>query len=315
MSYERFRGTGEFGEPLINRTIVATADIDTSFLALDAQRWIDIFRVEKQGRLDMDATADNAGVELIYAQPLDEEGERMFTPGIVRNLETNGAASIVINPDWHVHDYPATFGWLLGSIYLETACGVDTSGLGRHERINNFCNLFGRQLMMPAKVFVDFESLNQTTLLEQMMKHGSNHQDVIHQLMLHDKLARRISFDTRIGDVQNPVYANRIDRYIVCLDCELMKPHDEGPHPETTPNFDFSGLEWSGNTSYNSCSPPHDLAKFIALNRQYGTWSDEDDALIDEEYVRELRQREELSHLFDEPGYPDPLDLDSDENF
>lgn len=313
MSYERFEGTGEFGYPDSNDALIAAVDVEASFNLLNAQRWIDAFRAEKRGRLDIDKTADNVGVELEYVEPFDDNGEPILTAGTVSGIGTDEPILITINPEWYVHEYPAVFGYLLGRVYLETAAEVDTLNWGKRRIIESFCDLFSRQLMMPEQAFTDFESLDGSTLLNIMVQHQASYQDVIHQLMLHSKLPRRISFDTRTGETKNPFYSNRIDRCIVCLDCELEIKHNIGRHTDTTPNFDFTQHQWSSSNSMTECAEydrPSRLDEFVALNRQYGNWSTEDDLLIPEQRKREEEIRQ-LTEKYIRDGTYELPDLDT----
>lgn len=307
MTFEKYEGLRQFGDPISNEFVLERLDAQASFELMNAQEWIDAFKVEQNGVLDMDATAQKLGVNLVQEMPIDEDGRRVFAQACVVGLGKHRGSkpmTIHLNPDWTKKDESKSFGHEMGHIFLETAAGVVQEG-GRDEATERFCEFFGLQVALPREELKDvtFEGLTPITAL--LEKYNVSHMDAFHQLMLVGKLPRRFLFDTGIGEVENPFYSGKVRRHCICVDCEIGRPHGGIISPEEEPVIDFSAVNWSHTTSYVSCwsKQPNDLDAFIELNKSYGRWTEADEALIDKERARDEEQRRVIGEFMASRSY------------
>lgn len=271
---------------------------------MNAQHWIDIFRVETAGRLDIAATAAKVGVPVLYEMPGSKNGRFTIVQGCVEGLSGDKPVAVHLNPTLSRQDYQVTFGHELGHIFIETAAGIVVKQ--RRDDVERLCDFIGRQMALPLADIAHIEVFDTQVVPALMQQYNVTHMTVIHQLMLAGKLSRRIAIDTNIGEVKNPFYANKVSRHIVCIDCELEKSHEPVMNVIDMPQYDFTAYDWSDDTPWTDCngSSLDTIDEHIALNKAYGRWTDADEALIQQERERSHKLRliaakYAYSHVFD----------------
>jgi hypothetical protein len=305
MTYERFAGSSEFGDPSANEYTLNTTNAEQAFRQFHAQVWIDSFRADVNGKLDIEATAANVGVPVLYEMPIGEDWSPVTVLGCVEGLRGDGPVTVHLNPERGVDEHTVTFGHELGHIFIQTAAGIVVER--RRDEVERFCDFFGRQMALPTEKLatqVEFNAHEVAVLAE---RYGVRYTTVIHQLMLAEKLPRRIVVDTGIGRAANTFYSNKVSRHVVCLDCEMENPHSTTPDLET-PHFDFTDYDWSTITSVTDCdlAMSKEIDEHVALNKAYGRWTDADEAMIPAERERSGRIRHALSMYSMWPGVEEP---------
>lgn len=278
MTYERFIGTGEFGDRMSNRCNVQFKDAYTAFERTNAQRWIDEFRVcTENGRLDIEATAARVGVTVDHGMPI------MGAHGVLTGLE-NGEPAVHLNPIFGEDEYAVTFGHELGHLFILTAAGLLVTQ--REDEVEQFCDIFGYQMALPLADLASIYTIDANLVASMTERYGVRYVTVIHQLMLAGKLPRRITIDSGVGEAKNPFYLGKVKRHVICIDCQIGKPHSTKLDLDDTPNFDLTAFEWAGMTPIVECGSEiqsGDPDEFRDLNMAYGRWTDADEALMDAE--------------------------------
>lgn len=271
---------------------------DHLFESTHAAEWIEEIRVETNGKLDIKATAAKFGVSLIMSKEY-ADGSRMFADCVtgLTGEEDIASVAIRIRPDLSPEDELLIFGHEIGHIFLERVAGVwkHSWSSGRNQDVETFCEFFGREVVVSHDEFKDVNPVNNAAITELMAQYGASHQTIIFGLMLAGKLPTRVVLDSEIGKVPNPYYSGKVGRSIVCIECELGIPHVNYSEGDGTPVLDFRGYEWDGHTIRNECSYSRDIDAHIALNKHYGRWSAEDDALTEAEIKRHNETRKILN--------------------
>jgi hypothetical protein len=303
---EQYERTG-FGPDDFNELTLRLQSPYEAFKAFNAQEWITEFRVETNGRLDIAATAEKVGVPLYYEMPVID-GERVFAQGMIRGLgRERGKVPIAVhlNPNWAPDEHNLTFGHELGHLFLEMEVGIINTE-GRDDDIENFCELFGRQMVVPLSELESTGQVTTETITELMAKFGVRHTTMFYQLMLADKLPHKVFIDTSIGEVPNEFYSGKVRRHCLCLECEMGMIHQDDTLDTFVPVYDLTSFEWSDITS---SARRHitisDMNMFVLVNKAYGRWSEADDEKISAELERHnvLRQaiHEASSYENDDP--------------
>jgi Zn-dependent peptidase ImmA (M78 family) len=286
MTYDQYRDSDDFGNPYINELTLQVADAEIAFKQFNAQAWIDHFRVETDGKLDIEVTAAKVGVPVLYEMPLGKDGDPIFAQGCVEGLMGDKPVTIHLNPSWGKDDHLVTFGHELGHIFIETTAGIVVKH--RRPEVERFCDFFGTQMALPVEKLIEQETFNAHEVAALSEKYGVRYTTVLHQLMLAGKLPRRIIIDTGIGEAKNSFYSNKVRRHIICLDCEIENPHSTEIDQATTPHYDFTAFDWSNITSITDCDG-HKSSRIddhVSLNKAYGRWTDVDEAMIPAERER-----------------------------
>jgi Zn-dependent peptidase ImmA (M78 family) len=301
---------GGFGPTVSNELVLRYQSSYEAFVAFKAQEWIEEFRVETNGRLDISATAEKVGVPVYYEMPIID-GERVLAQGMIRGLgRERGEMPIAIhlNPNWAPDEHNLTFGHELGHLFLEMEAGIVT-GSGRDNDIENFCELFGRQMIVPLNELTDIGQVTTETITELMARFGVRHTTMFYQLMLAEKLPSRVFIDSSIGEVPNEFYSGKVRRHCLCLDCEMDKNHTDDTTDGYIPVYDLTNFEWSDITSnasrHNNIS---DMNMFALINKAYGRWSQSDD----EKIRGEVERANALRRLLFETTTYDDDDRDDD---
>lgn len=287
MTYERFYGSGEFGDPFANLLMVRTTDSELAFKQLNAQHWIDNFRVETDGWLDIAATAETVGVSVAYEMPDDNKTSQGCTRGLHKGGEDD-SVTVHISPFWAENDQKVTFGHELGHIFLVTAAGIEDDQSS--DRVEQFCDFFGRQMALPVEKLFNQDTFDADVVADLVEKYGVNHMTVIYQLMLVGKLPRRLVVDSSRGERPNSFYSNKISRHVICLGCEIGESHAGVEQIDALPHLDLTAYDWSDSIPNVPCGRGirSDIDEHIALNKAYGRWTDTDEALVDHERQHEI---------------------------
>ena len=256
-----------------------------------AAEWIKDNRVEADGKLDMQATADRIGIPLTFGRAVID-GKEVLSLGITRGLGREAGVvpiEIYVLPDLPESEKLLTFGHEVGHYFLEMVSKLWRHDNHQNPQIESFCEFFGREMVVSHRELESVSPMGKDVIVELMHKYGASHQDIIFQLMLAGKLPTRVVMHSEVGKVDNPVYSGKIDQNVICIECELRIPHAQYQPGDGTPLLDARGHRWNHTTSMNKCTGRRGLEDFIALNKLYGRWSTEDDALAPREI---LRQRE-----------------------
>jgi hypothetical protein len=281
---------------------------DHLFESTRAAEWIKEVRTETGGKLDMQATADSLGIPLVLGTAVID-GEEVFSDGCITGLgEKTGLEPIAIyvGPDMHIENQLLTFGHEVGHLFLEKVVGLWTHTRGRNFDVENFCEYFGREMVVSHDELKVVNPLNQEAITELMARYGASHQTIIFQLIMAGKLPTRVVLDSEIGEAPNPFYSYKVGRSIICIECELGISHSNYEEGDSTPLLDFRGYEWDSSTSGNECTGRREIEDHIAINKHYGRWSPEDEALIE----NEIESHNELTAVLDSCRNG-TLDLDS----
>lgn len=298
---------GQFSELDLSNSTRA----DHLFESTRAAEWIEEARIETDGRLDMQVTADNLGIPLIMGAAVIDGKEIFAADGCITGLgdQTGQPVAIYVMPDMSPEKQSLTFGHEVGHFFLEKVAGIWIHKGGKNPDIEDFCEFFGREMVINHSKLESIDPVNQATITELMAQYGADHQTVIFQLMLAGRLPTRVILDSEIGEVPNPFYSGKVGRKIVCIECELGMPHTNYQEGDGTLLLDFRGYEWDGITSLNNCNARHEIKNHIAINKHYGRWTPKDDVLIE----GETRRRNELV-VASELHKNNSLDPDSDED-
>ena len=257
---------------------------EAAFELLEAQEWIDDFRVATGNRLDIDATAAQVGVPVFREMPINPKtGERVLAQGCIEGIGARRGevpVSIHLNPTWGEDEHPLTFGHELGHLFLDSLDVHQDSY--NHRDIERFCEYFGRQVAAPKEVIAQF-SIEDLPKLVGMF--GIRHEALIYQLMVAGKLPRRVYIDTTNGVYPNKFLSNKINRHCVCLDCDCDLPFHQLASTADIPVYDFTAFEWSSRTSNSSCAPNTwmDTKLLREVNMKYDNWTAEDEKHYQEE--------------------------------
>lgn len=271
---------------------------DLYFEDYKAGEWIRDFRIESNGRLDMEATAANIGVPLFHEMPIFQ-GERVIADGIIIGLSTDfeyAQLRIHVNPRLEPPKRLLTFGHEVGHLFLDQVAGYKHKA-GRDEVAEQFCEFFGREMVLPKEALKNFDAFDPNVVPELMARYGADHQTVIFQLMIAGKLPKRILIDSAIGEVPNPFYSGKVGRHLICLDCEMGARHTAPNTQAEIPIIDFTAHEWNGSTSFNKCHTAllgDRIKNHVDLNKHYGRWTGGDEALIEKEIERPEELRDAL---------------------
>jgi len=189
MNFKENSGRNPIENNAANEWVLRSEGLEEAFKELGAQDWIDDFRVETNGKLDITATAEQIGIPVYYEMPIIN-GERVIAQGMIRGLgKERGRVPIVIhlNPQWSSDEHNLTFGHELGHLFLETAANIVT-GEGRDDKVEAFCEFFGRQMVVPLDQISEVKEVNVEAVTELMAKFGTRHTTMIYQLMLAGKM-------------------------------------------------------------------------------------------------------------------------------
>jgi hypothetical protein len=281
---------------------------DHLFESTRAAEWVKDVRAETGGKLDMQATADSLGIPLVLGTAVID-GKEVFSDGCITGLgEKAGVEPIVVyvRPDLPPEDRLLTFGHELGHLFLEKVAGAWTHTRGRNNDVENFCEFFAREMVVSRDELKLVGPVHQSAITELMAQYGAGHQTIIFQLMLAGKLPTRVVLDSEIGEAPNPYYSGKVGRHVICIECEVGAPHIAYEEGDSTPVLDFRGQEWDSRTASNECSGRREIETHIAINKMYGRWTPEDDALTE----NEVQRHSELSAVIE--SYKDgTLDFDS----
>ncbi|HEY5442753.1 MAG TPA: hypothetical protein VIJ68_04405 [Candidatus Saccharimonadales bacterium] len=287
-----------------NEEILYTASPDEAFRLLAAQDWIDQFRVETGGKFDMEATVAALGIPLVKEMPIID-GKQVLGAGAIRGIGSERGkvpVAIHLDPEWSADEHNLTTGHELGHLFLETSAGIPSNPGGRE--IERFCELFGRQMVVPVQELAEVDTVSAEAVTELMARFGTRHTTMIYQLMLAGKLPHRIYVDVGIGGVPNEFRSGKVSRHCLCLDCEMGNRHQ--PEDEFIPVYDFTSFEWHNTTPFAACVTDWgDLNLFAVLNRAYGRWGPEDDAAVLEEAAAAAKIRQVLARARDQESASD----------
>jgi hypothetical protein len=260
---------------------------DHIFEKSHAADWIKTIRAETNGILDIEATAHNLGVPLVMTNYY-EDGEKMLADGCVTGLDGSGPVTIRIRTDLTFEETILTFGHEVGHIFLDQEVDEWMSMWLEHNQVEIFCDFFGREMVVDHNDLKDTDFISESTITGLMDRYGADHQTIIFGLMLAGKLPTRVIIDSEIGDVPNPYYSGKVGRQVICIECELGIPHSHNVDKEKTLVLDFRGYERQAITNHNECGGIPEIEDHITLNKHYGRWTEEDDALTAEEVDRNL---------------------------
>ncbi len=282
---------------------------DVLFERLDAREWIDQVRVEKDGKLDMFATAERLGIPLFINRAVNGNELSLLADGQTTGMGVHRGKepiAIYLRPDNPPEKQPLIFGHEVGHIFLEEISKVYIHGQ-QNQDVERFCEYFGREMAVDPTRLSEIGDVDRETILNLMDKYGIDHETLILQLMRAGKLPGRVAIDTTNEVVPNEFYSGKVERGVICADCETGIDHEPYVVGDEIQAFDFTDKEWG--FSFNQCTP-HGVEHHITLNKAYGRWSDADEALINRELKREAGMRrlrrlinERMIPTIDEGGY------------
>lgn len=291
-------------------------NLHEAFVSFKAAEWIKEFRVETGGKLDIEATAEKIGVPLSMEMPLGPNGKPYLSSGVITGLGPEFGLkpiAIHVNGRYDEDEHNLTFGHEVGHLFLETVAGI-TQKAGHDQRIEAFCEHFGRQMILPLDQLPEIEEVTPEAVTELMARFGVRHDTIIYQLMLTGKLPRRLYFDTTIEEVPNEFYSHKVERHCLCLDCELHAHHPKITEEDYVPIYDFTMHEWSHTTSKSGCDTINwrGMNKFVLLNKAYGRWSAQDEAMVERVAKENSERRRELDKIIGAYGINSSIDYCAD---
>jgi hypothetical protein len=275
--------------PIARRGEIGTqfpARPDLLFERLNAREWIDQIRVEENSVLDMLATAQGLGVPLHIV-----EFNEFLTDGRTTGIGLERGKlpiAIYVSLDNPVDHQRMVFGHEVGHLFLEEITGAYIHG-AQNQDVERFCDYFGRQMVVDPKLLSGVELIDRETILELMNRYGADYDTLVMQLTKVEGLPSRLAIDTEVDlGATNETYAGKVLRSVACLDCELGIEHEPYKIGDNVPVINFTDKHW--DLTFNDCTP-HGIESHAAINRLYGRWSEEDEALIQRELEREAEMR------------------------
>lgn len=268
--------------PERNRAFLREYDVDFLFEWFNAKEWIDRFRVERpDGSIDVEATYERVGLTLLPDEtfPSDDESSRAFITGL--DEDPLSPIRVHINPEPIAGDFERTVsaGHELGHYFLFTlGMGLDKAGYGSKEEL--FCELFGKNFALPVERLHGVEVGDGRIIGELMEKYQVAYSTVMHQLMQAGVLPRTLKVDSTLPALPNPLYSGKVERGVLCLDCELGKNHQ--PSLESAPVLDLTAYEYAYEVGIQMCYVPRSHAMMKEVNSLYGRWTEEDDQFVEQ---------------------------------
>ncbi len=276
--------------------LLAKTDPEAFFIRSGAQKYIESVRVLDDGILNIEATMQRAGIRLIQnKEETPDNRDPSYANGTIYglgSLQIGEPLCIYIDPTLESAERRLTCGHELGHYFLNRFTDFRSSDRSSNGRgfVEPFCEMFGREMVLGQSMDIDFTESKEQTICQIMERYQVGHMTAIYYLVTNQVLPRIFTMDVGIGEAPNPYYSGKVDRRIVCIECELGIPHDLNDAGEL-PNFDFTAHDWAGETPYTDCGvvKRDELArqlKFRTLNKKYGRWTNDDDARMPEEIAR-----------------------------
>lgn len=242
------------------------------FERLDAQEWIDKFRVEaKDGSLDMLGTAAKLGIPLA---PFDAhyKSDPITTKAYITGVSTDveEPIGISISPLHIDEEARNSLGHELGHYFLFQQGYLHDDSYSKLSA-EYFCDVFGREMALPSGYLEHIDTVDGAVIdrLKEMFK--TSYDVTFTQLMKSGKLPRAVLIDMSIGETPNPLYNNRLTRIAVCYDCEINEPHEadfsEAPIIDMTHG---SGVFRKMSSSVCSMLNPIDISLIEMVEREHG---------------------------------------------
>lgn len=283
-----------------NAEILRVGGPEYAFRFFEAQKWIDSIRVETDGKIDVEATAAVLDIPVRNEVYKYADGEESFAHGVITGLRPELGTEpleIFLNPrKYQSEERRLTFGHEIGHFYLERVIGMINPTF-EYDAKETFCELFGRNMLIPPEKIPDIDIVDVDAIKSLMEQFDASHMDVILQLMATGNLPFRIIMDTDDGYHKGkiPFYQNSVRRHYLCFACESGIPHPASGDFSESPKFDFTSAPWGETTRINNCgtmvTSKNDLDEFVALNKAYGRWTEEKEALLPK------RRKWQLEHL------------------
>ncbi|CAN5186665.1 hypothetical protein BH09PAT3_BH09PAT3_3850 [soil metagenome] len=268
MTYERFVGTGEFGEPAENEDTLLFKEPPEAFEDMNAQAWIDTFRIEDSaGRFDVEATVAAAGIAL-RMDGLDRNGKQVLSQGFLSIVEGK-PHTMTINMPMDDGEIGITAGHELGHAFLITAAGLK----GYHGRAEEaFCDYFGLQTALPAQKLREIKTVDTDTVATLKTMAQIKPTTVMRELARVGLVPPQILVRSTLSARYSPEYAGLLRESVMCVDCEDHHDHNKTVDVASLPFYDFTSQPW-GDYFWTSRHTTNDMADLITLNLQHGLWT------------------------------------------
>lgn len=302
MTFERFWLKQEFGQPRTNEWSLEVEQSNELFRRSKAQQWIDLYRFDDYGTLNIESTARNVGIDVKFVDTANMklDGLSVVTAGCIDFTYLSfmrGVRPVVkLNVESHRRsELRTTFGHELGHLFLESAAGV--SPTLEHEATERFCDYFGEQMALPLSELEDIEEVSGANVEEIMSRYGVSHTTALRQLMRAGKLPRRFICDSKLGQTGNPLYAGKVQMGVICIDCAVGAEHEPIREDTVIDSYDFSDQYWAHAHEFCSCDLTLDrsIETHRQLNLHYGLWTDDDEQLMQTQKNDDTSRRKSIA--------------------
>jgi hypothetical protein len=269
-------------------------DFEHLFELFGVKSWVKRARLGQDSAINIYEVAQNIGLPIEIID--DTHNPLSLVSGSIAGVtfEDDAKKQIVISLSSAMDDNQKslTFGHELGHFFLYTQ-GTYQTELDdvTKSKEEDFCEAFGRQLVLPPEHLSFIDEVDQDIILALMNVYNTDAKTVIYQLMAAKKLPRTVHVDTGYGEVRgNPLLTGKIGRSVVCYDCAMHVDHKD--FSDDAPVLDMTGVEllaYVGTTQHRQFY--NDFSNTIELNKLYGRWTERDDVLLERKNRKDERQK------------------------
>jgi hypothetical protein len=239
---------------------------DLALEVFEAHDWIQKYRQTFDGsKINMFAMADELGLEIEFVANKEDSPLGYVAKGGLLDvihetpwgpLTSRNEYKVVLAHWLSSDEAKLTFGHEIGHYFLSKVMRFQHSGGVPH--IENFCEIFGAELVMPLAELRNVQVVNERVIQELMARYDASLHTAIFQLVLAGKLPESITIKTNTGNVRNESLRFKDCEQTFCMKCELVGSAASECSPTLTqqdpvPCLDFSVFEREGLSFPVSC--------------------------------------------------------------
>jgi len=292
MTYEMYEDSYEavFAEAV---DVLARESNRIAFETFNAQQWIDSFAVYVDGKIDIVATAAKTGVPVNFNFS-KFEGNGNAAAGLTGYAEDHSFEIHLSDYGLWKKEWNTSFGHELGHLFIISALNLGRMTTNKEEQ---FCDYFGLQVAVPSSELEVLDDVNEAAIIMLAERLGVDYGAIVLRLMQEGKIPDRLVMDTNYpSNGPNPFFSGKVRREVICFKCFTEEPHDTGV--AVLPKFNFTEYE-VGESRYSAVDhllyePDRRDSWMIALNEEYGRWTENDRAMLE----RKLQQENEIIQRF-----------------